>query len=164
MQTVQGVVVAKRKDGKGIRIGETWYSVFLATELDSAVRNATVSFAYEENVRGHQTYRNIKGPITVVSTPEQETVTKPEGASIGGERDKVLVGTFINLHKDRSIARQNSLTNARELFIATGHTPDLPLEESAEKIIGIAKLFEGYTTGDFDVAELTRNIDSMEDV
>lgn len=59
----------------------------------------------------------------------------------------------------RSIIRQNALTNARELFAsAAGNKPFAYSDDSALRIIEVARIFESYTTGDIDVEELQKEI------
>lgn len=64
------------------------------------------------------------------------------------------------LHPDRSIVRQNSVTNARELVSSAGTFYDSgePTEfkvnswdEAADIIIKLARKFEAYSCGDLDV-------------
>lgn len=61
------------------------------------------------------------------------------------------------LHGDRAIVRQNSLTNARELFCSCVlAVPEVPLEDfekHAATIITIARIFEAYSAGDSDMKE-----------
>lgn len=64
------------------------------------------------------------------------------------------------LHPDRAIVRQNSLTNARELFVSQGPLRDGEnLEDAATTIIAIARIFESYSTGDLDLASAEAAID-----
>lgn len=52
----------------------------------------------------------------------------------------------------RSILRQNALTNARELVVAThGGKPFVWSSDIADEIIAVARKFEAYTSGDQEV-------------
>jgi hypothetical protein len=56
-------------------------------------------------------------------------------------------------HGDRSIIRQNALTNARESIVALAVAGKEKFENDevlAAKIISLAKQFESYTSGDLD--------------
>jgi hypothetical protein len=57
------------------------------------------------------------------------------------------------LHGDRAIIRQNALTNARELFVAShgGKPFALDISTNADLITAIARKFEAYSTGDLDM-------------
>jgi hypothetical protein len=53
----------------------------------------------------------------------------------------------------RSIIRQNALTNARELYIAAATLNKVKVDDpkkAAEVVIEIARIFEGFTAGDID--------------
>lgn len=57
------------------------------------------------------------------------------------------------LSPERAIIRQNALTNARELYVAThGGKPFTFGETAAASIIEVARMFEAYSTGDLDRA------------
>ncbi len=62
------------------------------------------------------------------------------------------------LHGDRAIIRQNSLTNARELycFLVGDKMNDVHeaagLQHSADEVIKLARMFEAYSAGDLDAA------------
>lgn len=68
-------------------------------------------------------------------------------------------------HGDRSIIRQNSLTNARELVVAQvikTASDGIPLDTLAEMIIGIAYKFEEYSSGDREVKAVDSLLESNE--
>jgi len=59
------------------------------------------------------------------------------------------------LHGDRAIIRQNSLTNARELYCSATSMERLEttnVEEHADVVIKLARMFEAYSAGDLDAA------------
>ena len=109
-----------------------------------------ITFEYTPDKYGNQVDMDsvtISVPPAAASTP----VAKPLAFPTGGK------GTFPigPLDGQRSIVRQNALTNARELLCATikaGTTIDIDL--CVKTIIDIAKRFESYTTGDADAAEV----------
>ncbi len=58
------------------------------------------------------------------------------------------------LDGQRSIIRQNCVTNAREVFVAAhgGKPFAMSADEVADAIISLARKFEAYSAGDLDVA------------
>lgn len=54
------------------------------------------------------------------------------------------------LHGDRAIVRQNSITNATKAVYDCNGSEELTLEQYAETIIKIARMFEAYSCGDLD--------------
>ncbi len=56
------------------------------------------------------------------------------------------------LHGDRAIVRQNSITNATKAVSDFGLDVD-SLEEHAQRIIDVARMFEAYSCGDLDLAK-----------
>lgn len=66
-------------------------------------------------------------------------------------------------HGDRSIIRQNALTNAREVFVAAcDGSFDFVPDEIAKSIIALAKNFEMYTSGDLDEFEKSTGTNPFE--
>jgi hypothetical protein len=68
------------------------------------------------------------------------------------------------LDGQRSIVRQNALTNAREVFVAAhgGKMFSLDINTDAQAVIELAKKFEAYTAGDLDMAEAKASIAAEE--
>lgn len=144
MSTINGVVEAKGKDNKRIRVQGKWYSSFKEASLNGAEAGDTVEFEFVEKGQ----WLNIKGDVKVLI----------KGQGLGGwqgSQQSTKVG-FIGLDRERSIARQNALTNARELYIAFKTAPDL--ETAAQEVIKIAYVFEAYTTGDLEKTEAMKAI------
>ena len=54
------------------------------------------------------------------------------------------------LHGDRAIVRQNSITNATKAVCDYGGAELETIEEYAETIIKVARMFEAYSCGDLD--------------
>lgn len=78
------------------------------------------------------------------------------GGKTGGGSNK---GSFPIGVRDgqRSIIRQNALTNAREL-VTNVQDPDEPLDNVTDEIIRVARKFEAYTTGDMDMEEVSKKM------
>lgn len=125
---------------------------------DPKVGSGTVvSFDYEVGKYGNEVDMgsfSIDGVAPVTSVPKSIT---PAPVSHRG--------TFPipPLDGSRSIVRQNALTNARELvctLISThmqpdGKIPDGKLQNKlAERIVEIARIFEAYSCGDTELAEV----------
>ena len=87
-----------------------------------------------------------------VSVPTTGTPSRSGG---GGRTGYDRVFPVPALSPERAIIRQNALTNARELYVGTltGKKETLALDDAAQHIIDIARIFEAYSTGDIDKAE-----------
>jgi len=59
---------------------------------------------------------------------------------------------------ERTINRQNALTNAVNYYNHTGRVGDV----SPEDVIDTARIFEEYTTGDLDLREATEAMDTLQ--
>lgn len=108
-----------------------------------------VSYEFSSGKYGNEL---IKGSLSVVGSGGGSSAPAPHSApskvSSGGYGDKYSKPFPIPaLHGDRSIIRQNSLTNARELVMGNAREP-LTDDEMAQQIIRIARLFEAYSCGD----------------
>lgn len=55
-------------------------------------------------------------------------------------------------HGDRSIIRQNSVSNAAKTIIDGGFAKGKSADEVAAQIIAVAQLFEAYSSGDLDAS------------
>jgi hypothetical protein len=115
-------------------------------------KGLVVSFDYTPDTYGNQvdldsiTTSAASAPVHITSAPQRSNK-----------------GTFPidPLDGQRSIVRQNALTNARELYVAmTMRTPVSPgnLGDDAETIMRIARIFEGYTAGDDDLENAKASI------
>lgn len=131
-----------------------------------------ISFDYMPGTYGNEvnvgTIVRSAVPAAVVAAPAAAAAPKtvPYVAPTGN-KGSFPIGP---LDGQRSIVRQNALTNARELvasIIGTGVSPEMSktsdgwiarqkqFDKLAEEIIRVAKMFESYTTGDADLAEVT---------
>lgn len=64
------------------------------------------------------------------------------------------------LHGDRAIVRQNAITNAREVFVAShgGKPFTVDYEIGSTVIIALARKFEAYACGDLDMIEAMKEV------
>ena len=151
MSIVIGVVEAKARTGKSIKVGDLWYGAFTAATLDGVERGDEVSFESVLDKTGK--YNNIKG-----SVKKGGTTAPVSGASSEGTL-KVLKPT---LDRERSIIRQNALTNARELYTSfLADSEDLS-ETVIKTILSVAREFEAYTSGDSDIEVAKEALSKME--
>jgi hypothetical protein len=149
MSIITGVVDAKARTGKSIKVGELWYGAFAAAALEGIERGDEVTFESVLDRTGK--YNNIKGIV-------KKTGGTPAAPAADGSF-KVLKPS---LDRERSIIRQNALTNAREIFAAIGGYEDLDYQKLSEEIIAIARIFEAYTSGDADLEASKEALSKME--
>ena len=150
--TIEGIVESVSKKERTLRDGTVkhatsfkingeWYSGgFKEWEVD---KGDEVSCTYETNAKG---YKDVKG-IAVIhrgapSIPANTGVPRP-GRSF----------PIDPLAPERTINRQNALTNAVNYVVALKQTTS-----TVDQVIHIARQFEAYTTGDID-RELAENGD-----
>ncbi len=109
-----------------------------------------VTFDYAEGKYGKDvdptTVRKASGAAPAASVP------KSTGASFSAPKSVFPISP---MDGQRSIIRQNCVTNARELFIAShgGKAFDLTKEDAITTIINLARKFEAYAAGDLDLAK-----------
>lgn len=152
MSIITGEVEAKAKTGKSIMVNGVWYSAYSSATLDGVSKGDTVSF--EEQVKG--SFHNIKGKVSVGGSPV-------EGCTATGATVPAKVGLPIKLDRERSIIRQNALTNAREYVIYAKRANDnFNVDIDTPLIIEIAREFEAYTSGDADIAAAKKMVSEME--
>lgn len=93
------------------------------------------------------------------TTPIAAGASRPSYTPSGGKG----VFPIPLLDGQRSIVRQNALTNARELYtsncVDTGPTT-IPAEEAADRIVEIARIFESYTAGDIEARQAEQELKS----
>lgn len=150
MSIVQGIVEAKsNKFGKtSILVDGVWYGSKYGFECE---KGDEVTF---DNMGG----KMVKG-LKVVGSGEGGA-TPPSKASVSRSAAPgfpVPVDT-----KDRAIVRQNSLGNAVNLVTSLITPPELDSWEDREKVtekfatlcVDVARIFESYSSGDADAAEV----------
>lgn len=144
-----GYIKAIRKDGKGFQLDDgNWYGVFAATQL-KANKGDYVEFAYKSVIKNGNEYRNVQGVVsgTAVSPTGGSMREIPENNSDGQSRSPLMLPVM--LARERAIIRQNALTNAVQYAgSVNGVTVDV--------VIGIAREFEAYTSGDYDIETARR--------
>lgn len=96
-------------------------------------------------------------------TPSPNTVPAPGPAKAGPVNGSTYGGKGVfpipPLDGQRSIVRQNCVTNARELVAAQfGGKPFTIGDDTINLVIHVARQFEAYSCGDSDVEEVEREI------
>lgn len=155
-EQMTGVVEAVRKDRRGIKVGDDWYSAYNPSQLNDVEKGDSVKFDY--TVKGN--FNNIKGAVT-------KTDGVPNNNSGSGGKKSYSRGNFPidPLDGQRSIIRQNALTNARELWAAAYVDRDENIDLVIDSIIYAARRFEAYTAGDLDrqkAQEMANALDAEE--
>jgi len=111
-----------------------------------------VDFQYTENTYGKNVdLASVQMIKKGVGAPTPSTSTASPGKAPYSPPSKVFPIPL--LHGDRAIVRQNSITNATKAvcdFI--DDNPDT-IEQYAETIIKVARMFEAYSCGDLDTAQ-----------
>ena len=117
----------------------SWYSAFNPEQLCGAKAGDSVSFMFatkQDKNDPNKVYKNLRGNLTIhAGSPDPQpnrAAVSPLPSAKKGEP---------SLTRVRLILRQNALTNAVNYC-----TP----ESSPEQVLEIAKLFEGWTSGDTD--------------
>jgi hypothetical protein len=171
-----GVIEARARNGKGLKIGEDWYTAFKAAQVPEGIQKGdTVEFEYEEVNRGGATFFNIKGDVKLVSSGGESKSSASSGGSrssgnsrsgdgrgsIDGDSYRKRSMKFFPVPHDDvdlPIIRQNSLTQANSLVasLVKQENFDLPSDpfEAAELVVEIARIFEAYSTGQGDAEAL----------
>lgn len=136
-----------KMDGKWIKCGfknpkvEVGYTVdFDATEGTYGIETKAVNIVS----------RSVPVGVSPVATSGP---SRSIGSSGGYSREKVF--PIPPLHGDRSIVRQNALSRAVDLFIASsgGKAFAVDVESVPKFVINLARKFEAYTAGDIDLEE-----------
>lgn len=135
---------AKMDDGQ-------WYSFgFKNPNLN---KGDEVEFEFTPDLYGNKVKfetLQIKGPGGSATVPAAAgSRTPPFGRPAFQPSSKVFPIPL--LHGDRSIVRQNALTQARETYchyIKIAGAGEADLERAAQDIVKLAKIFEAYSAGD----------------
>ena len=116
-----------------------------------------VSFDYTEDQYGKQVAvaSIAKGATPVLSGGSVPSSALPVGRAPAPSYSSKGVFPIPALDGQRSIVRQNALTNAREAVMQKlGGEAALNLNQLGEAIVRLARYFESYTTGDMDMEEV----------
>lgn len=158
MTEITGVVEAKKKDGKAIKVDGVWHSAYNAAALSTVNDGDTVTFTSTPSSDGR--WNNIRGKVLV------QGAVAVAGVPIKPESTSRLHHLPVPLDRDRCIIRQNALTNAREL-VTNFYRPDIEgyikdFDEVVAVTISVARQFEEYTSGDGDMEVAKRKLEEME--
>lgn len=136
MAIVTGVVgwCGKNKYGKySLKLddNETWYS-----------SQYEINCSKGDNVEFDNGGKKYVNKLKVTTSGGGASYTQPVNPS-------APTGTLSQ--RDRCIVRQNALTNARSAFDPLQLTSEYDAETYAQSVIDLAKEFESYTSGDFEL-------------
>ena len=149
-----GVIEAVARTGKSVKIGDDWYGAFHAKQLKGAQKGDEIEFDYVEVVKGGATFLNIEGEVRFVgddsdrdSAPPRRSAA-PAGRSAGRGTSSAPSKAVGDDPRQRSIVRQNSLTQANALYASlskAGLLADQSIEDAVAEVISMAKEFERYS-------------------
>ena len=104
-----------------------------------------ITFTYVEGPYGNDV--DVASISTGGAAPSAPAASAAKPAYTGGGKGVFPIPA---LDGQRAIVRQNALTNARELYIASAGSMVADLKDKAYDIIAIARIFEAYACGDLD--------------
>lgn len=143
-----GTIEAIARNGKNFKIGEQWFSVFKGVQMKGAQKGDDVEFEYAEKEVGGTTFYNVQGDLKITGSSGDAGGSGSSDSSTAGARS----GAGRSVSEDarqKSIVRQNSLTQANTLFGSLG--PEFAdvgsTEEAVELILEMARKFEAYSSG-----------------
>lgn len=178
---VQGIVDAIRKDGAGLQMNRTWYAGLDKGSMErlGIYKGSNVGFEWTQNDRwiniDESTIQVFGGQQPQGGAPQQyqqpQQYTQPQqaapqqrppqqGANSQPAPQQRQYKTSeptddVTLCRQRSIIRQSSIDHATVAYVGRGIAKSVSNEQIANDIIGIARDFEAYASGDDD-AELAR--------
>lgn len=120
-----------------VKINNTWYGAGFNAPPE---KGTTVQFEAQTNNAGYMDAKNIV-PISGTVSSAAKT-----GASSGWPIPK-------DSGRDRSIMRQNAVTNALRFFELQNTLSEEMQDISPAQVIMVARDFEAYYSGDLDAAE-----------
>ncbi len=154
------------KDVYSFKAGGQWYQTGFKKHGLNVGDVVTLDFTTD--TYGNQvdmgSIKKTAGGATTASTSSSPPPANTSGSKSFSPSGGKGVFPIPALDGQRSIVRQNALTNARELvsksFVPTANWPGSVSQHTlvADEIIRIAKRFEGYTAGDTDLAEVEAEI------
>lgn len=155
-----GTIEAVARNGKAFKIGEDWFSVYKAAQLGDAQKGDDVEFDYVEKKVGGTVFLNVEGNVNIVGGGSSEPEERPARSARGGGSAPARTArseaparsgggsSGSEQQRQRSIVRQNSLTQANNLLAAMARMGTLEggPEELAELAVQLAKdYFEPYS-------------------
>ena len=164
-ESIQGVVAnVSRKNGRGaiqFESSDIWYGAFNASQVGNATTGDSVGFTFKVADKGGRTFHNIVGSVAPLDEQTRLNWTnKADDAQEGGHplqnvssiqsstasRSQALKP--VELDRNRSIIRQNSLGNAVNCLVGLGKPFD------KHDVLDLAAYFEAYSSGDLDKKSL----------
>ena len=165
-ESIQGIVSkVSRKNGRGaiqFESSDIWYGAFSVSQIGNATSGDNVGFNFKVADKGGRTYHNIVGSVSPIDEAtiaqwKSRTTEREEQSAVNGGGGNVTAMPNANtgykalkpveLDRNRSIIRQNALSNA-VACLAAGIKEGKSF--SVDDVIPLAKQFEHYTSGDED--------------
>lgn len=155
--SMTGVIEAVARNGKAFKIGEEWFSVYKAPQMNGAQKGDEVEFEFVEANKGGATFLNVEGNVNVVGAEPEARPARPTRASAARPAARAAAPTRASRSestapsgdpRQRSIVRQNSLTQANALLATAarlGILGEQEPEELAELALTLARTFEAYS-------------------
>lgn len=144
MGIVTGTIeaVTDKYGKKNMLVNGKWYSTkpeWLKTELSKGM-----NVEFDDGGKNYIQKLKVAGGGSTASTPNEPTSNTP--------KKEYYKSTFPIDVRDgqRSIIRQNALTNARELVAASYGASEYAAEDVVDTVVKIARMFEAYTAGDIE--------------
>jgi hypothetical protein len=127
-----------------------WYG--LGFDKPTFAKGDDITFDFENTAYGNK----IKFETVKINGSAAPSVSKPSGGLTSYQPKAPYTPAASRpfpiplTHGDRSIVRQNALTNARELVCATFGSTGVVVDDAAvaKRILNIAQMFEEYSAGD----------------
>ena len=173
-ESIQGIVAnVSRKNGRGaiqLQSSDIWYGAFNTSQVGNAATGDSVGFNFKVADKGGRTFHNIVGSVSPLDEQTKlNWVNRTEDFKADGQPSQNVSSIQsstaprsqalkpVELDRNRSIIRQNSLSNAVNCLAATGtlsmFTED-SLEDLKDTVISLAAHFEAYSSGDLDKKSL----------
>lgn len=141
------------KSTYSFKAGGTWFNN--GWKKPTFIVGDILSFDYNESTYGKDVVNNsVKVTPRGVPVPPAQRAPNVQATSNKGSFPIPL------LDGQRSIVRQNSVTNATKIVMDSGDYDTT--EGVVPKVLEIAKLLEAYSCGDSDLAEAKKELGEME--
>lgn len=154
--SISGKVEAVARTRKSFKVGDDWFSVFKGDQLGEAQAGDEVEFEYTVVNKGGKEFLNVQGDVLVTAEGARQERRPASRERPSGSRNRQAPvrqssergSGAEGLDVQRSIVRQNSLTQANALFsslVRLGVMGELGYEEAVATVLELARDFEKYS-------------------
>lgn len=161
-ERIAGTIDLVARSGKAFTLegdGVSWYSVYKAAQLQGAQKGDDVTFEFDVVTKGGKDFLNVQGnvdflegsesaPAPRAARPARGAAPAPRAARTARPVASEAPSEGREDKRQRSIVRQNSLTNANALFATLGRAGLLgesSAEELAQEVLAVARVFEEFS-------------------